>query len=365
MDMTGAYGCPEQCKKVPAYIVDDLRRRFKACPVPEGSFDPSKASPETLRTFGLPPRPHAETEPLLRRVWNRGFGRPMRLMAYGFHAAFVEASSYRPIIRQAEAPPEETRIEKSSNWSGAYLTANRYRKFMQVWGRWTIPDHLKIPPAPFEGPPGVSYVCSSWIGLDGQRRYLDSSLPQIGTASTLRPDGTTVAEAWTQWWARGDANTAPLPIGLTVSPGDEVLCVLTALDPQTVVFVMVNLSAVPLPEGMAVLGTSPPVTLPDNSVVHPDIAGVTAEWVIERPRILGQTTRYNFPDYRRTEFKSCIAVEADRVDISSLPSGVMQELRGERFIRMFDVLANPARTAYISMPRKLSDSSISVKYGGF
>jgi hypothetical protein len=32
---------------------------------------------------------------------------------------------------------------------------------------------------------------------------------------------------------------------------------------------------------------------------------------------------------------------------------------------MFDVLFNPARTAFISMPRKLDNSAVRVRYGGF
>ena len=114
---------------------------------------------------------------------------------------------------------------------------------MQIWGVWTV-SGTSGPPAraSTRGRPDLPYVCSNWIGLDGQRRYLDSSLPQIGTASTLQHDGPPITEAWTQWWARGNTGTVPLPIGLTVAPGDEVLSVLTALDPQTVVFVMVNLT---------------------------------------------------------------------------------------------------------------------------
>jgi hypothetical protein len=32
---------------------------------------------------------------------------------------------------------------------------------------------------------------------------------------------------------------------------------------------------------------------------------------------------------------------------------------------MFQTLTDPARTAFISMPRKLNDTAIRVKYGGF
>jgi hypothetical protein len=219
-----------------------------------------------------------------------------------------------------------------------------------------------LPPAAMQGPPDIPYVCANWIGLDGQRLYLDSSLPQMGTVSIRQPDGTTTAQSWMQWWARGVANSAPVPIGLAVNPGNQVFCVLTAWDPQTVIGVMVNLST---GTGTVAKGTSPTVTLPDGSMVQPDIAGSTAEWIMERPRVVDQTTIYNFPDYGETEFDFCVAVESDHVDIFSLFNGIPQQLQGARRIRMFQMLTDPARTTFISMPRKLNDTAIRVKYGGF
>ena len=349
-------------KKLDPTIVADLRKQFHGFPVPDGVFDPSKQRADVLRRFGLPPKPDAQGQPALRRVWQRGFGRPMKLQPFAFTPKLLAALSrvqYRPVVRSLEmAGTGGTQVETSSNWSGAYITANRDRQFLQVWGMWKVPNNLKLPPALLQGPAGVPYVCSNWIGLDGQRLYLNSSLPQIGTACTLTPGGTT-AEAWTQWWARGDTSTAPLPIGLTVSPGDEVLCVLTAWDPQTVVFVMVNLSH-PIPVGIAIQG-SPPVPQ-GGAVVHPDIAGATAEWIVERPRVVGQPTICNFPDYGESEFHLCLAVEGDEVDIFSLFGGLPQVLRGERLIRMFQMLPDPPRTQFISVPRKLDDHSVRVRY---
>jgi hypothetical protein len=74
-------------------------------------------------------------------------------------------------------PVAETNFEASSNWSGAYITANRDKQFLQIWGIWTILPNLQLPPLPFQGPAGVDYVCSNWIGLDGQRLFFDCSLP--------------------------------------------------------------------------------------------------------------------------------------------------------------------------------------------
>lgn len=348
-----------------ARVVADLRGRFSGFPVPEGEFNPSKAPPELLRHYGLPPKPDAETQPRLREAWERGFGKPMLLQAFEVEPDFVQQTQYRLFRKhQSEAPHAATRFETSGNWSGAYVTANRDRQFLQVWGMWKIPDKLQFPSPPQQGTAGVPYICANWIGLDGQRLYLDSSLPQVGTASTLEANGTTTAQAWTQWWARDSPCNVPLPIGLAVAPGDEVLCVMTARNPRTVVFVMVNLSAT-LPTATVVKGTSPPVTLPDKSTMHPDIAGATAEWIMERPRVVGQATPDNFPDYGETKFELCIAVEGDDVDTASWSGGLLQDLQGARRIRMFDVLQDPARTAFISMPRELNAASVRVRYGGF
>lgn len=361
--MSGADAGRGTAETVPVVVIEELKKRFHAFPVPPVPFNPVTASPAQLSEFGLPPRPDPVRQPLLRQIWDRGFGAPLTLLEFRLDERLIEESTYRPQLRQAsEQPIAETRFETSSNWSGAYITANFGKQFLQIWGLWTIPANLQLPPGPLQGPPGIDYICSNWIGLDGQRFYLDSSLPQIGTLSQLQPDGTTTAQAWTQWWARYSKNPAPVPLGLAVAPGNQVLCVLTATDSQTVIFVMVNLSTL---QAMAVMETAPPVTLPNKTQATPDIAGATAEWIVERPAIPGQTTRYNFPDYGHTEFDLCVAVESDSVDIASLFDGTLQDLEVARRIRMFDVLQNPGRTVFISMPRKLNDTTVRLTYGGF
>ncbi len=349
-------------------IIDDLAKRFTGFPVPkEQPFDPSAADRKLLEEYGLPAKPDRDRQPLLRRAWDRGFGKSMFLQQFRFKRMLVIGAGYRLLPRHIdELPVSETRFETSGNWSGAYITANRDRRFLQIWGIWTIPAKLEVPPAPLQGTAGLPYACSNWIGLDGQRLYLNSSLPQIGTVSTLNANGSPgKTEAWTQWWARDNAgDNPPVPIGLAVQPGNEVLCVLTAANPQTVTGVMVNLSATP-PTGMAVQGTAPTVVLPDGSTAMPDIAGATAEWIVERPRIEKQKSRYNFPDYDKTCFQSCVAVEGDDVNANSWLQGLAQDLEGERLIRMFDVLAGPQRTVFTSMPNKEDDLTLRLTYGGF
>jgi len=342
---------------------DDLRRRLTPFPVPPDAVDFSSVPQSELRLYGLPPRPNAASQPLLRRIWDKAFARRLTLVRYVYDEKRIRAARYRPMSRQkTELAAAASRYESSSNWSGAYITANSSRHFVQIWGSWCIPGNLQKPPGLFQGPLDIPYICSNWIGLDGQRRYVDSSLPQIGTQSELISDGTTVAEAWTQWWESNDPHTRPLPLGLEVHPGDEVLCVITAIDTRSVVMVIVNLTSL---HAMAVLATAPSVEMPDGHTVVPEIEGATAEWILERPRVLGKTMRYNFPDFGQSEFHDCVAIAADVVDIYALFGGAQQVLLGERLIRMFDVLPNPPRTALIAMPEKLSDTSLRVKYGGF
>lgn len=363
--MTGAAAGQGKAAGIPIGVIEDLKQRFKGFPVPprEQPFDPVTAPPGQLTQHGLPPRPASTAPALLRQVWDRGFGAPLTLVAFRVEQEEIEDTIFRPQTRQAiEIAGAETRYEDSANWSGAYITANRGKQFLQIWGLWTIPANLKLPPGPFHGPAGLAYQCSNWIGLDGQRRYLDSSLPQIGTVCQLQPDGTTTAQAWVQWWERYSTSNVPLPLGLDVSPENLVLAVLTAIGPRTVIMAMVNLSTF---HATAVTATARTVLLPDKRMATPEIAGATAEWIVERPAITGQQTRYNFPDYGQTEFDFCIAVEADSVNILSLFTGMPQVLQGERLIRMFDVLQNPQRTAFISMPTKLDDTTLRVKYGGF
>ena len=354
---------------VPPIVIEDLKKRFLGFPVPTGLFNPAAASQAELREFGLPPRPDPVRQPLLRQIWDRGFGEPLSLKQFSVEERLVEDTGYRPQIRYVkERPIAETRFETSLNWSGTYITANRGKEFVQIWGIWTIPSNLRLPPDPFKGPKGIDYVCSNWIGLDGQRRYLDSSLPQIGTASTLQANGTVTAQAWTQWWARerGINNTppTPLPPPFNVAPGDQVMAVLTVNDPRTVTCVMVNLSTQP-PTATSVNATAPSVQLPGGTTAIPEIAGATAEWIVERPAIPDQQIFFNFPDYGRTGFDLCMGVEGDGVEILSLFGGSPQDLQGARLIRMYDRLKDPRRTAFISMPERTSDTALQISYGGF
>ncbi len=259
-------------------------------------------------------------------------------------------------------PIEETRFETSSNWSGAYITANRDRHFMQVWGVWNVPEHWTCRPATTRGrriSPMSARTGSVWTdsGSILTRRCRRSVPRRTLVRSAVRRS----LQAWIQWWARGNPITVPMPIGLTVNPGDEVLAILTARNPQTVDFVMANLTTGDVMpangDGAARHAARRQHDLPQHCRRHRGMdRRAPARWCT-------RTTRCNFPNYHASDFSYCFAIETETVNILALLGGIEQELRGERLIRMFDVLSDPQRTAFISMPSKTSDTSIHVRVG--
>ncbi len=344
----------------------DPVQRFTAFDVPntlaDGLFDATRASPEELFALGLPPRPDARRLPLQRQAWNRAFSQPVKVEPF---APAPNPIKFRSLVRRLNVLSlSQTRFEGSSNWSGAYISSNRDRHLLQVWGLWQIPDGLKKPLPPFEGDPGKPFKVGTWIGLDGQRSYFDGSLPQVGTVSVLDTDGTRKAEAWVQWWAKDELGLDLQTLSLKVQPGQTVLCVLMVLDPQRVAAVVINLSTIPIT--VQPVGIIPPFAkLPGGGAAQPKVSGATAEWVVERPSDINADRFENFPNYGHTQFEFCGAVEGTHPGLPSLLHGLPMGLQGARDIRMFQTLHDPARTQYISMPHKIDDSTLRVRYGGF
>jgi hypothetical protein len=329
--------------------------------IPPESLDLLTATAEQLRAYGVPPRPDPELQPQLNEVWSSFFvPRPIFVPA-----EITEIPDrFRPVTA-ASVPIllRTTRYETSRNWCGAYIEPNYDRVFVQVSGRWIVPT----PSPPPNADPQV-YACSTWIGLDGQRRYIDSSLPQTGTwqAVTLAAGGSRTVEtyAWFQWWARDYAGTAPGRIwSVPVDPGDEVACMVRVWQPSVAAVYVRNLRTRRLAHFRV---HAPTVTLPGGHPHQFTISGATAEWIMERPTHLGSDELYDLADYGSADLLQLHAVEADPT-VHNWPwvVGTNQVLKGARLIRMYDRLKDPGRTAFISMPGKESDTAVRVTYGGF
>ena len=203
-------------------------------------------------------------------------------------------------------------------------------------GNWTVP-RVSEPP----GGTQAEYHSSTWIGLDGQRTYKDSSLPQIGTRQRWVRGATPnedIYDAWFQWWARGQHNPpVPLP-SFPVQVDDEISAILTVLNPTTVRFNMKNVT-----QGAMLQAFDVPA--PGSLTV----SGATAEWIMERPSPVPADgwDAHPLPAYTGFAFTSCLAQAL--APGGSMPVGV--DLNTARLIRMYEIRANPASLRTLSVAR--------------
>lgn len=321
-------------------------------PLPPPGFDPLKASPRELDTFGLPRKPDPRIQPAYSRFWTRQFSPPITFTK----ALFVTA----PPPGERSTPARfvaSTSHQKSSNWSGAYITPRDGLRFTEIHGAWRVPAVTR----PAGAQPTLKHESSTWIGLDGQRRYLHSPLPQIGTGQVVpagNPAPAPTYGAWWQWWVR-DLNLPIETIVLAVNPNDEIMCSLEVLTDTLVKLIITNRTTGVTPQTF--MSTSPVVTLPSAGgpvQVQLKVSGATAEWVMERPAPMGTTVPFPLTAYGTVNFTEAIAISAPA------PGGTEREenLLGARLIDLYEVRENPHRTTTISLGSRVGPHAVRTTY---
>jgi hypothetical protein len=258
-----------------------------------------------------------------------------------------------PVVLKARRGPfpGKLRRESSNNWSGAYVKPFQGASLRQVAGQWRVPA---VQP-PGGALPNTTFVSSTWIGFDGQRRYRHSSLPQIGTeqiAGPLPANRASPYNAWVQWWEK-DHHNWPVPLNVPVQPGDDVHAMLNVLAPTVVRFhfrvgaVMVGAFDVTAPSSLEV----PPVQY--------QVSGATAEWIMERPSPFPNPAPHDLPAYSQFSFQECVALAQDpfgtRFEVSLSPGQI---------IKMKDTPPNPRRRRTISVAKRISRDSVRLTYTG-
>ena len=332
-----------------AMTPDELKQNTRLFDPPDAQFDPARASPQELDAHGLPPKPDQATQPDLFDFWERMVKPPLRPVA-------VEFEPYSPSdnFLRAGAAPARTRSQSSRNWSGVSVTPRNGRMFTEVTGSWQVPAVS----APLRM---VSIAGSTWIGLDGQRRYLDATLPQVGTAQRVsRIAGVAqppVISFWAQWYPGiPDEQTIPgLQFATHDLAGAWVRVVIPTTGPFAGIVVVrlyiANLSAPPGTPYAAWEWPVPPFGFPGRKV-----AGGTAEWVMERPTMLGSDVLYELPDYDEVVFDPCYALSANAPGPPTV-LGSVEEITGPTLTRMFRVAESPHRAVTISKVERLGSFS--------
>ena len=346
-----------------------------------GRFNPLDASIDLLDKFELP-RISQKDQPEMYAIWKTIFVEPITYVKPNEKLAIELlqqlAKAYTNVrLQRAQSgimsgmsvPPGTalaSRWEKSANWSGAYVVPHGGNSFTEVSGGWIVP-YPKIPNDPN---PASEYIASVWVGLDGQRDYFNSSLPQIGTRHDLVISGNTVTintNGWYQWWIRGQTPQPPNPVPILLDIGDRVFCDVQAKSPTSATVTMAKFAASTKLKNVVWCQT---LDAPSSGGVQAQISGATAQWIVERPAVVqvlpaGQPpSLYELPHYSEVMFSDCLAIAAPRIGASMTMN---ERLDGARFIRMYDIWDDPQRAVTISSPHRLipdQQRAFKVRYVG-
>lgn len=153
----------------------EIARRVAELEVPAAGYDPLGACEVEPDHYLLPQRRDPESEPEEYRLCQGLFTPPAEGTLNFIRPEFDFDVSYR--LDMSTEPTGSARIESSPNWSGAYVVPSHGRRFNRIAASWRVP---KVnPPKPADGgdPAPGDYRCSTWIGLDGHRRYTNG-MPQ-------------------------------------------------------------------------------------------------------------------------------------------------------------------------------------------
>lgn len=327
----------ERGEKETLFGPSPLRLRTTPLPFPteESNFNPLQATDDERRHFGLPTLDDQPKDSLSRHL-RRAFLSPPS----GGRLRFAQALTRYPVgggaptSRTTPAATSPWPAQKSSNWSGGYVVPRDGRSIVTVMGTWTVPAV-----APPGGGTENDYRSSTWVGLDGQRTYRDSSLPQIGTKQVCNDAGEVTNSAWYQWWARG-LHEGEDSLALPLAAGEEISAVITVLNATTVRFNLKNVSQGIMLQAFDVV--APPGYL---------ISGATAEWIMERPSPLGSDgwSPYSLPAYRPFSFTGCLAESKASGETIATPV----DLKLARLIRMYEIVDSPRSVRTISTARKI------------
>jgi hypothetical protein len=347
-----------------ANLSEQMMDRTTPYPVPAKNFDPRTATPDQLKRFGFPQKPDRRANPKVYDFWMKLFSPPLSFLEIGQKFLFTSIhGEFDVFASPSPLPTFPTRYEGSSNWSGGYITSGGGQIFTELYGSWQVPTSA----IPAGGTANVAdYRSSVWIGLDGQRLYFNSSLPQIGTVQYIDDSSGQMvpkASAWFQWWER-EAILPPVTLPLTVAPGDLIACALIVVDDEHVQFLIKNQTTGVLLRPFVVKAPEAHLKNPP-AVKQLKVSGATAEWILERPSeiefyLVGSTLYLkkgplrDLPDYGTEVFDNCLAMSA----LKPGGPGRTQILSGERLIDMFKVETNPNRTTFISKAKPEGDQTI-------
>ena len=313
-------------------------------------FKPIVEEAARLQFFDLPAMPRQDDEPDLFRFWNALFSDPLEFV----HGDLSYAAPPTANFQTVGAVAQRTRQLSSLNWSGASITPRDGGMFTDVFATWTVPE-VQVPPA---GDEHIQYKSSCWVGLDGQRSYPDSTLPQIGTEHGINkptlPEGDHYS-VWIQWWPIPELTIAGLP----VTHGERVFCWLTAISYTRVRCIIKIANDIGRTQRFYLDAPRINYTPPLLECIQARISGATAQWIAEAPTNSQTEQIFPLPDYGTVTFEQCHAISARdprtvtedflaEDPLNPPPPARLEDLIGPTLIHMYKVVRAPGRRVTIS-----------------
>ena len=323
----------------PQSILDDINERIEFFETPPEGLDPPRMyrDPDVdLWRYGIPPRPDEAQFRALADFWDEMFAFPLQ-----FTEPIITLPATQVLISTKLFLTVSGRRESSSNWSGAYIAPRDGQQITEVYGRW----HMPTVNLPGNAIAGTECRSSVWIGLDGARRYFNSTLPQIGSSQDVNSSMGTPYYLWWQWWMRGNPMTyTPATLPVTVGANHRIMAHLQVLNDTKVVFRIKNQTTGKGYPPFKLKAPKQPGTLRRAKV-----SGATAEWIVERPADPATGT-YSLPAYGQVPFVDCYTIQAS-LPAGGVPGlGTERTLEGARLINMYDVTDN--RKVTLSKPER-------------
>jgi hypothetical protein len=301
-----SFSSPALAQNLPAGETDASKPTFYAAP-PAG-FDPLTASDAELDQYGFPPRPD-QSQTDLYQHWQKMVTAPQtRLTNLTVHTTNLINST--ALHRQDQGVSGNTIATTTDNWSGYAITAaNGTFKVNDsfILAEWAIPaigtDNCSYAP----------YASSQWVGFDGA--FISGDVLQAGTAETAC--GTSYV-AWYEWFTTGcTGSSASLPcyqtnVSLSINPGDLVTTEVwyTTSSPNGHAYI-VNYTT----QQSTSIGFNQPSGSSGSGYL-----GNTAEWVVERPGLVGSGLE-NLANYLMVPMSFSYAYNGSYFYPSSSPSG--------------------------------------------
>ncbi len=258
---------------------------------PAAGLNPLTMSGNDLAAWGYPPQPDPNAAPQAYAVWVQAVTAaqtrifPWLVRSNRAHGPTMASQS----INLSNSTPVVASVVNSAlgsyNWSGYLNTNPNGALFTSVFAQYVVP---RAQQAPGTCTGGWDYS-STWVGLDGAGAGANDVL-QAGTYADAYcgpsddpddPDDSSSSQstatnysAWYEWYPMNATNIA----GFTIKPGDNVFVEVWSTSPTTGGVFAVDLN------------TQQYVSINLTAPAGVQVAGGSAEWIVECPSISGSLT---------------------------------------------------------------------------